>query len=155
MAGTVSKLPLDPPDGGDGVSPADIYKVAVEEYRFQAQFNWSRTQYLLAFNAAILATAVGLMSRPGRGPALVFVLGAVTAVLAQFVVNTQQDYYRAARDRMSRIERDLEIPEAQRVDTTATLGGRKRLVSVNQVVRLLLAAVTIGNLVGVATAWFR
>lgn len=32
----------------------DLYKVAVEEYRFQVDLNWKRTQYFLALNVAIL-----------------------------------------------------------------------------------------------------
>lgn len=72
--------------------PADIYRIAVDEYRFQAQFNWSRTQYLLAFNAGILVAASVVASHPGRGAALVFFLGAVTAALSQLVVRTQQRF---------------------------------------------------------------
>jgi hypothetical protein len=45
-------------DDGDRVPAVDLYKNCVDEYRFQVLHNWSRTQYLLAFNAAILAAAV-------------------------------------------------------------------------------------------------
>ncbi|MEJ7741251.1 MAG: hypothetical protein WKF73_01150 [Nocardioidaceae bacterium] len=49
----------------------------MEEYRFQAQYNWSRTQYLLGFNVAILVAGTVVAARPGRGAALVFLLGAI------------------------------------------------------------------------------
>ena len=147
MTGSVARWPREPTDGGE-VPPADLYKVAVEEYRFQAQFNWSRTQYLLAFNAAILSAATAVASRPGRSAALVFVLGAVAALLSALAVHTQHGYYRAARDRMRRVEEALGVPQDERTDTTATLGGRHRVASVNQVVYLLFAAIAVADVVG-------
>jgi hypothetical protein len=83
VASPVARLPSGPPDDGDGIPPADIYKIAVDEYRFQAQYNWSRTQYLLAFNVGILAAATAVASQPGKSAALVFGLGAVAAVLSE------------------------------------------------------------------------
>lgn len=147
MAGSVARLPHDPPNGGE-FPPADLYKVAVEEYRFQAQFNWSRTQYLLAFNAAILTAGAAVASQSRRSAALVFTLGGVAALLSALVVHTQHDYYRAARERMRRVEEALAIPADQRIDTTATLGGRGRAASVKQVVYLLFGAIAVANIVG-------
>lgn len=156
MAGAAAWLPSDRPSNGDGeLPPADLYRVAVDEYRWQAQHNWSRTQYLLAFNAAILASATAVASRPGHSAALIFALGAVAAVLSILAVRTQHDYYRAARDRMRRVEISLHVPADQRMDSTATLGGRKRRVSVNQIVYLLLGALAIADLVGAALTLLR
>jgi hypothetical protein len=148
MAGSVSRLPSGAPDGGDGVPPADVYKVAVEEYRFQAQYNWSRTQYMLVFNTGILAAATAVAARPGRGATLIFLLGALVACVSVLVVRTQHDYYRAARDRMRRVEVAVGIPADQRTDSTSTLGGRRRTASVNQLVYLLLGALAVANVVG-------
>jgi hypothetical protein len=147
MAGAVSRLPEPPPSNGDGVPPADVYK-AVEEYRFQATFNWTRTQAMLVFNTGVLAAATAVASRPGRGAALVFALGTVACLLSGLVVRTQHDYYRAARDRMRRVEADLGIPEQQRTDSTSTLGGRRRTASVTQLVYLLLGSVAAADVVG-------
>ena len=149
MPGSVARLPHDP-SNGDGLPPAEVYKVSVDEYRFQAQFNWSRTQYLLAFNAAILTAATAVASRPGQSAALVYVLGAVAAALSSAVVSTQHDYYRAARDRMRRVEEALDVPIDQRIDTTSTLGDRRRTISVNQVVYLLMGTMAVANAVGCA-----
>ncbi len=150
MAGSVSRLPSGTPDDGGGVPPADLYKIAVEEYRFQAQYNWSRTQYMLVFNTAILAAASAVASRPGRSAALVFLLGAFAACVSVLIVRTQHDYYRAARDRMRRVEAAVGIPPDQRTDSTSTLGGRRRTASVNQLVYLLLGALAIANGTGAA-----
>jgi hypothetical protein len=147
MAGSVARLPQEPTNG-DGLPPAELYKLALDEYRFQAQFNWSRTQYLLAFNAAILTAASAVASRPGRSAALVFVLGAAAALLSLVAVRTQHGYYRAARDRMRRIEKATGIAAEHQIDTTATMGERQRAVSVNQVVYLLLGSMAVANIVG-------
>jgi len=145
MPSLVSKL-HQPNDGG--VPPLDLYKLAVDEYRWQASHNWSRTQYLLAYNAGVLTAATVVASQGGRSAALVFSLGALASTLSALAVRTQHDYYRAARDRMCRLEERLSIPEDARIDTTSTLGKRRRTVSVNQVVYLLLAALLVANLVG-------
>lgn len=147
MARSMARWPEEPA-GGDGVPPADIYKVAVDEYRFQAQYNWSRTQYLLALNVGILTAGAAVASQGGGGAAPVFLLGVVAAVLSGVAVRTQHDYYRAARDRMRRVEEALRVPKNQQMDTTSTLGQRPRFVSVNRVVYLLLAAIAAANVVG-------
>ncbi|HEX8304967.1 MAG TPA: hypothetical protein VF612_08815 [Jatrophihabitans sp.] len=148
MPGSVARLPNGGSD--DGVPPADVYKAAVEEYRFQAEFNWSRTQYMLVFNTAILAAASAIASRPGHSAALVFVLGTVACVLSYFVMRTQHDYYRAARDHLRRVEESLGIPVDQRMDTTSTMRGqqKRRKASVTQLVYLLLLAVALADITG-------
>lgn len=147
---TVSSLRGGPPDDdGDGlIPPVELYKNAVEEYRFQVQFNWTRTQYLLVFNAAILAAAVALSARPGVGAAVVYGLGAVAAALSSVVQSTQHGYYRAARNRLKRVEAMYKIPEAARIDTTGNLGARRVSIKVTFVVNLLLWAMVAGHLIG-------
>ncbi len=146
MPGSVARLPQPP--NGDGIPPAELYRIAVEEYRFQAQYNWSRTQYLLGFNVAVLAAALALVERSGRGAALVFLVGLCAAILSAAVVRQQHDYYRAARDHMRRVEDRYHVPPDERLDTTSTLGRRRRKVSVNQVVYLLLALIAAADLGG-------
>jgi hypothetical protein len=75
----------------------------------------------------------------------------VAAVLPGFAVRTQHGYYRAARDRLRRVEEVLEVPADLWADTTST-GGRSRLVSVNQVVYLLLGLVAVGAAIIAARA---
>lgn len=146
-AAGVPHLPV--PDGSDGIPPADIYRLAVEEYRFQAEFNWSRTRYLLAFNAAILAAGSALSIRAAAFAIPVFMLGVIASYLAARVTRVQHTYYRAARDRMREIEEAQNLQAPYRIDTTATLGGRPRLRSVQDLVYLLLGAIALANLVGV------
>jgi len=133
-AGMAQPAPRWPGQNSDGddhtkLPLTDLYKAAVEEYRFQAQFNWSRTQYLLVFNAAALAAASALIERSAIGSALVFGLGALAAVASIFAIKTQHGYYRSARDRMRRIEAFVNVPEELRTDTTTSIGGSRRLGS--------------------------
>lgn len=151
MAGSVARFPDPSAGNGDGISPTDLYRMAVEEYRWQAGHNWTRTQYFLAFDAAILATGATMASQRLLGSILVFGLGFVSSVLSAGAVRTQHDYYRAARRRMQRLEERFNIID--RVDTTATLGKRPRAVSVNQVVYLLLATLALANLAGILVVW--
>jgi hypothetical protein len=138
------------PDGEGPDRTLELYKVAVDEYRFQAHFNWSRTQYLLAFCAAILAAGVGVAGQ-GRGAALVFALGAVVAGMSVQVTRVQHGYYAKARDHLRRLEERLELDRDARLDTTATLGERKKpRVNVTGVINLLFVALVVAHLVGVA-----
>lgn len=140
----MSKLRPDG-DSDDPLPPIDLYRLAVEEYRFQAEFNWKRTQYLLAFNAAILAAGLAVAGRFGGFAVPVFGLGIVACVLASLILRQQHSYYRAARTRMTRIEERWNIPDP--VDTTATLGQRKRSYSVTGLIHVLLAAIAIADAV--------
>jgi hypothetical protein len=122
MAAAVTPWPVDP-SGGEPLPPADAYKIAVDEYRFQAQFNWSRTQYLLGLNVVVLVAGTGVASRPGVGAALVFAFGALAAALSASVVHTQHGYYRATRAHLQRVEDSLGVPADLRLDTTSTMAG--------------------------------
>lgn len=156
MAGAPRRLPNGFPGGDDPIPPQEVYKVAVDEYRFQTQHNWSRTQYLLAFNAAVLTAGSAVASRPGRAAALVFLLGVVCAPLSALAMRTQHAYYRAARDRLRRIEDTYGVPIEHRIDTTSTMGERPgRKVSVTQVIYLLFGALAAANAVGIAIIVFR
>ncbi len=52
------------------------------------------------------------------------------------------------------MEEQRGIALADRVDTTSTLGGRRRSVSVTQLIYLLTGAVAVAHLVGIALATF-
>lgn len=133
----------------DDGSRLELYRLAVEEYRFQVEHNWKRTQYLLAFNVAITALGVALEPKSQGGAVVVFLLGAAASVLGFAVTRVQHDYYRAARDRMRRIELSIELPDGWRADTTSTMGGRKRIVSATTLVFVLFLAVAVADIANV------
>jgi hypothetical protein len=134
-------------DSDDPLPPIDLYRLAVEEYRFQAEFNWKRTQYLLAFNAAILAAGTAVSGRFGEFAIPVFALGMVACLLAILVQRQQHSYYRAARDRMRRLEVRFMVSEP--VGTTATLGNRTRSFSVTGLIYTLTTAIAVADLAAI------
>ena len=154
MPANVTRLHNGTPGDGDDLPPGERYKLAVEEYRFQAQFNWSRTQYLFALNALVLAAGAGLVVPIGQFAIVIFSVGMCTALATIAVVKVQHGYYRNARDRMRSIERQV-VPQDERINTTTSMGGRARKVSVNQVIYGLLVVIALANIAGIAMAVWR
>jgi hypothetical protein len=134
----------------------ELYKLSIDEYRFQAQFNWSRTQYWLAFNTGILAAGIALLGTLERAlpSAIIFLVGVIAAALSARAVHVAHDYYRATRDRLRRLEDLLDLPTTVRFDTTAQLkAGRSRSINVTMVSYLLLGAVGVADVVGIVAAF--
>lgn len=131
----------------------ELYKMSVEEYRFQAQFNWTRTQAWLVFNTAILAAGIALLKLTPFA-AVVFAIGALAAVLSIRAVEVMHGYYRQARDRVRRFETSLDLPVGQRFDTTPGQQGRRSSrINVTAVSYLVLSAVACADVLGVVTAF--
>ncbi len=115
----------------------DIYKVATEEYRFQVNPNWSRTQYYLGLNLAIIGAGTGILKLGGTHPATalicsVFGVGFGIACFSIFSDRRQHGCYREARDRMISIEGALGLPDPFKMRTTGGMKETKR----NKVARL-------------------
>jgi hypothetical protein len=129
----------------------DLYKVTVEEYRFQIDLNWRRTQYFLALNAAILGVGTGLVKLQGSDARVlilaIFAIGCVSAVLSVFATYIQHIYYRTTRDGVRRLEELLQ-PPAPIIRTTPGMRGQKRTVrqqlgrvtTINYILLSLIAA---------------
>jgi hypothetical protein len=49
---------------------------------------------------------------------------------------------------MQRVEEDLDVPPRQRIDTTTTMGQRRRTLSVNELVYFLLAVIALADATG-------
>lgn len=77
----------------------DLYKIAIEEYRFQVKLNWDRTAYHLTLNSGLLAIAVGLL-KLGSAPLVnlfvagVFVIGLLASVIGIQTIHKGHRYYR-------------------------------------------------------------
>jgi hypothetical protein len=93
---------LDPTATLPGIPRAelsDIYRLFIEEYRFQTRFNWDRIQYFFVLNSAIIAVGATLMkdgatSRTKPLLGFVFLLGFATALFAIQVARKGDEYYR-------------------------------------------------------------
>lgn len=104
-----------------------LYEMAQREYHFVVQLGHSRIAVYLPVNVAPIA-ALSSWGRSGLLVALAYLVGAAVAALCASATAVQHSYYRAARDRLQALERELELRHAlattpgQRGDT-----GRPRL----------------------------
>jgi hypothetical protein len=79
----------------------DLYKMLIDEYRFQVKLNSDRTQIYLVLNAAILTAGTGLLKLglPNTLTAIViaaiFLVGSRVAQIAVRAVKQGHEYYRA------------------------------------------------------------
>jgi hypothetical protein len=76
----------------------ELYRVVIDEYRFQVRFNWDRTQYFFVLSAAMTtggATVLATLKAWGPLVAIfLFLLGVTTALLGRQLVTTGHEYYR-------------------------------------------------------------
>jgi hypothetical protein len=76
-----------------------LYKIAIDEYRFEVKLNWDRTVYYLTLNSGIVAIATGLL-KTGSEPIIdllvagVFVIGVCTAIVGMWSIRKGHQYYR-------------------------------------------------------------
>jgi hypothetical protein len=132
----------------------DLYKISVEEYRFQVKLNADRSRDYVVVNSAIIASGVALLGQ-AHLPLLagvVFTVGLVVAVLAIMGTNTQHGYYRDARNTQRQIANRIGISDLAFVKTKPS-GSRYRrfgsVTSLNYVILSLLCLVdTMGALSG-------
>ena len=151
----------------DEVVPArddlwQLYKFAVEEYRFQVSLNWQRAQYLLGLNAAIISVGAGLIqlgpeaAKEDGAPltVAVFLVGLVLAVFSTFAVWKQHGYYRTTRNRMLHIGRLLDLGPLAVATTPGAMGASPRRLKVQTVtcsVLVVLAGVDLFGAIYVAS----
>jgi hypothetical protein len=111
----------------------ELYKVAVEEYRFQVQLNWDRAKYLLGFNIAVIGAGTGLVkvgSNPARGlVAGLFIVGLIAAAFSIFAIYLQHGYYRSARDTMTALARRIGLGDSAVATTPGARSMRTTAVS--------------------------
>jgi hypothetical protein len=89
----------------------EVYKIAVEEYRFQVRLNADRSRDFIVLNSAIIAAAITLLgqARMSLRAGMVFLIGFAVAVLSALGTHTQHGYYRDARNRTAQLEERLGI----------------------------------------------
>lgn len=79
----------------------DLYKMAVDEYRFEVKLGWDRTMYYMVFNVGIFSVGTGLL-RLESAPlgywliAAIFFLGICTSLIACIAIRKGHQYYRRA-----------------------------------------------------------
>lgn len=135
----------------------ELYKIALEEYRFQVTLNWNRTQYYLVLNVGILGVATGILQLGQRNVAFLaaglYFAGLVCCLLSLSACHVQHGYYRRARDHKADIESLLHLADL-RLQTTPGMGSTiRRLGKVktfnNSVLSIIAALDTAGTALGI------
>ena len=131
-----------------------LYRVAIEEYRFQVTLNWQRSQYYFVLNAALIAAGGSLFGIQGdRGrpfAAVLFFIGLVAVLLAILVTRTQHLYYREARDKLKQLQQRLGLGELG-ISTTPTMSSRyERIAAVRTFNAVMFSLLGVIDLAGIA-----
>lgn len=134
-----------------------LYKVAIEEYRFQVNLNWQRSQYYFVLNVALIAAGGSLFGIQGdRGrpfAAVLFLIGLIAVLLAALVTQTQHLYYRAARDKLKQFQQRLGLGDLG-ISTTPSMGSRyERIARVRTLNTVMFCLLGVIDLAGFIAAW--
>jgi len=89
---------------------SDLYRIAVEEYRFQVKLGWDRTKFYLTLNSALLSAGAALFRTSGPDRWLsgsVFLVGMATSALGVRAIATGHRYYRRTVVQKTKIEDTL------------------------------------------------
>jgi hypothetical protein len=122
----------------------DLYKVAIEEYRFQVKLNNDRLLHLTVFNIAVLSAGAGLLKVGGPRlgnlfVATIFIAGFCTSVIGARAVSTFHQYYRRTVYKKTVYEELLGLTEARElpngvpadlaIGTTESHSERERILT--------------------------
>jgi hypothetical protein len=131
------------------------YGRCLDEYRFQVNLNWSRSQYFFVLNVAILAAGIGLLSAervPAGVPIVVFLVGGASALVSIFASTVQHDYYKNVRDRKKELEDRLRLGGLALRTTTGMGGVRARIARVTTFQKAILVALIVADATGFVAA---
>jgi len=134
-----------------------LYSLAVADYQFQVNLTWSRTQYCLTLNSAIIAVAAGLINF-GRGPTLsgtavvlvvgVFASGLLMSAFSILALDMGRRYYRPVVNRIKVIEKQLGI-DAEALKTTRGQGGVGLPITITQLLKFLFGGLALIDVLGI------
>ena len=94
----------------------ELYKAALEDYRFQVQLNWGHSQYLLVLNLTLVSIATGIVQL-GQGEisilvGFIYLAGVFFSIFSISALQSQRKFYRAARDQKQWFEDQLGLGAA-------------------------------------------
>jgi hypothetical protein len=90
----------------------NLYKIAIEEYRFEVRLGWDRTTYFLGLNTAILTVSTGLLKLDNPPIvyffiAVLFLFGGTTSIAGAWSIRKAHEYYRKTIVKKTVIEEHL------------------------------------------------
>jgi len=131
------------------------YDRAVEEYRFQVDLNWRRSEYFFVLNVGVLIASATMFSSgdvPRELVAVLFFVGALLAGLSFLANDVQHGYYKSARNRKTDLEKRLELGDLALATTPGMGSGLRRLGRVGTFLKIMLVAIALADLVGAGFA---
>ncbi len=162
---------IDGPPPLDNAALRDLYKIAVEEYRFTVSLQADRQKFFIGLNLAVSSVVpavakLDVAEGSGKMLAGVLALAAMTALLGMLVVHSSHRYYRNARSQFQEVERRLGLHE-QGLGLLTTPGMRDQrsgasadphvsspeLPKVYNVVQFLLAALMVFDVWAAFLIW--
>jgi len=136
--------------------------VAVDEYRFQVELNWKRTQYYLVLNVGALGIATGILAEADTAAATLlagglYAVGATCCLLALAANASQKRYYQATRNHMKELAEDLGLGRYE-LRTTPGMGSTlRRFGKVTTFINVILVLIAVGAASGFGLSvglWF-
>jgi hypothetical protein len=117
----------------------NLYKIAVEEYRFEVRLGWDRATYFLVLNSAILSVATGLLKLDSPPIVYIFIsllfgFGLGTSLIGSLSITKAHEYYRWTVVKKTVIEERLglsrplpEMHPSLNLSIATTRGQRERM----------------------------
>lgn len=99
----------------------DLYKLVLEEYRFQVQLNWDRAKFFLTLNLTLLGITAALLKGDKISILAAFVLfslGFITAIAGNQSLIKGHQYYRNISLKKAELEQKLGFKD-QSIASTA------------------------------------
>jgi uncharacterized membrane protein YciS (DUF1049 family) len=131
----------------------ELYKLALEDYRFQVQLNWGRSQYFLVLNIGIIGIATGIVqsAEDAISPlvAVLYLAGFAFCVFSIAALQVQRKYYIAARDQKKRFENELQLGERSITPVQRPSKKIRRLTTFKSFVNIMLVGLAVLNLYSV------
>lgn len=120
----------------------ELYRIAIEEYRFNVRLGWDRAQYYLILNTVILGIGTGLVKVSGVPTVLVAAIlgiGSVSCVHAVKAIRKSHEYYRAAIYKKTLIEHllglTLPLATAEVPGATLALATTPGMMQVDEILK--------------------
>lgn len=131
-----------------------LYMAAIEDYKFQVNLTWSRTQYSLTLNAGLLGVA-GTLLKLDDDRSLIPVMGLLFAgmlfaVLSFIAQRAGRSYYTPVVERMRALEESLGVSEQHATRNTSRQGGKTPRVKVTNAFQAVIVILGLVDATGIA-----
>ncbi len=138
--------------GQDREEMLELYKLALEDYRFQVQLNWGRSQYFLVLNLTVVGIATGILQFAvgefGVLVAGIYMMGALFCAFSVAALRAQRKYYVSAREQKKRFEEELGLGERSITPVERPDKKIRRLTTFKAFVNIMFVALGTLNLFG-------